>query len=254
MMILCPLCHDLATKRGLPLDEQWELKQNPYNVREGIASGRLVMNQPYCAVRIGGSLIVGEDASFSIGGETLFRIGLVRPSRTLTVSATLYDEAGTCLAIIEENEWVSGDPFPWDIESDHQQLAIRQRRGQIALEVDARKEPVEVRAELWRDKHRVSLTPSGIALGDREAAVKFINLGLVAFSIDLDPATGDAQMITDPRFREGVVVPSGGGDAQLLRSCLAFWDGLVATKAREIGRNGLCWCESGLKFKRCHGA
>jgi uncharacterized protein YecA (UPF0149 family) len=49
-------------------------------------------------------------------------------------------------------------------------------------------------------------------------------------------------------------------DEQVLRSEAEAWAVRIAAKAREelaptkVGRNDPCWCGSGKKFKRCHGA
>src|SRR4051794_9612932 len=53
MMLLCPVCHDAASKGALDEATQRELQGNPFNVRRGFASGMLLINQRYCAVRCG---------------------------------------------------------------------------------------------------------------------------------------------------------------------------------------------------------
>ena len=41
------------------------------------------------------------------------------------------------------------------------------------------------------------------------------------------------------------------------RRCVTFWNssvrGTYRRPYRKVGRNDLCPCESGVKFKRCHG-
>ena len=52
MMILCPYCHDEATK-AMPELEQRGHKANPYNIQRGMVSGSLEINHSECAVDLG---------------------------------------------------------------------------------------------------------------------------------------------------------------------------------------------------------
>lgn len=253
MMILCPLCHDLATKGGLPSDEQWRLKAEPYNIRAGLAEGALVLNQEHCAVAVGECFIVGEGAYVGVDGEPLLAIGFARPTRSMTLSVALYDESDTLLVAIEENEWLSGDPFPWDIESDHQQLSIRRKAGDISLSIDARQMPVSIRAQLWRKGHCLVLAPDGIRFGAGPNAGGLMNLGLAGMALDLNTSDGSARIIPDPRFHGGFVI-SEYDTNQRLQKTIDAWAKARHKREHEIGRNGMCWCGSGLKLKHCHGA
>ncbi len=60
------------------------------------------------------------------------------------------------LAHIENNEWISGDHMPWDLESSFQWLKIRHRLRNIALEIDAKKTPIEIRADLMAKESKFS--------------------------------------------------------------------------------------------------
>jgi hypothetical protein len=252
MMILCPLHHTQATKGALPAEEQWAAKAQPFNIREGRAAGQLAVKQPYCAVAVGGVLIVGEGASISIGGEEMLRIGLVDRGGSLAIDARVYDPRDELLAEIAANEWVAGDPLPWDIESDFQVVRLRRRLGEISLEIDARDEPTRVRALLWRHGERIALTPRGVRFGGQRGG-GIVNLGLVGMSLDLDPAEKSLWMTPDGRLGQGAFV-TGADLAERLARSLEAWRSLVGDVERKTGRNDPCWCGSGLKFKRCHGA
>jgi hypothetical protein len=187
-------------------------------------------------------VLVGEDLPLSISGEQLFSIGLDRTSKSWTLTARLYDRDDNLLAIIERNEWISGDPLPWDIQSDYQYLRIRQRLREISLEVDARREPVRVRGRLWRDGHSFELSPHGIRFGDGTRAVGFAHLALVGIALEVAPETRQLQM--RPLLEEARIV---SGDDRL-REAVLVWERLT-----RRGRNDPCWCGSGKKFKTCHG-
>jgi len=50
------------------------------------------------------------------------------------------------------------------------------------------------------------------------------------------------------------VLPGGAGEAEAVANRPAAVNGQVKKAEHEkIGRNDPCWCESGKKFKLCHG-
>ncbi len=51
-----------------------------------------------------------------------------------------------------------------------------------------------------------------------------------------------------------VIAAAGGGAATLAASPLAVPQEQIVNDHRDVGRNDPCWCGSGKKFKRCHGA
>jgi hypothetical protein len=61
----------------------------------------------------------------------------------------LYSEQGNLLLRIVRNEWVSGDPLPWDIQAGWQELTIRERHGRISLSLKAKETPAELNAKFW---------------------------------------------------------------------------------------------------------
>jgi hypothetical protein len=125
--------------------------------------------------------IVGEGPLIRVNGEDVF--GLNLSDRNLEISLTLYNESDECILEIERNEWVSGDPIPWDIEADWQLLTIRERARKISLDLDARKIPMEMRGELWRSGARVALGPENI-VGGRKSGIG--NLALVGLKLEVD--------------------------------------------------------------------
>jgi hypothetical protein len=132
----------------LPRPEQRFFQANPYNVARGYADGFLKINQPYCAVSMGNTLLVGEGALVTIDGYNLLKLSL-DDAGELQVSINLSSEYGDELAVIDKNEWISGSSQAWDIESGHRTLVIRQRKGVVSLQLNAKSEPVFLRAKLW---------------------------------------------------------------------------------------------------------
>jgi len=87
---------------------------------------------------------------------------------------------------IERNEWISGDPLPWDIQADWQKLTLRESARQISLSLDLKTVPLELKSELWRKGKRVSLNNRGIFLDDRPVMCGIEELALVGLTVDLD--------------------------------------------------------------------
>jgi hypothetical protein len=212
------------------------MKRNPYNVTHGLAGGQLTINQNYCAVAIGQSLMVGETAFVVADGERLLSLSADPESGQLELSLTLYDDADGLLALIERNEWVSGDPFPWDIESDFQRLRIRRKLGDISLEIDARREPVRLRADIWRGGHRIRLSPREIRIDtDTVSGVTIAYLGLVAMGIELRTRDGQVEFSHDPRDGNGCLV-SGPPLIERLTESIAAWNRIKGGGALTIER------------------
>lgn len=190
MMILCPNCHSMATDGALTLEEQRVIQSRPFNISQGYASGAIKINQSYCAVAAGGVLLVGTGPLIKVDDDPLLALEIGDGGEML-LSISLMDQAGNTLAIIERNEWISGDPAIWDMESGHQRLVIRQDHRKILLNLDAKNEPLRLKAELWRRGRFIRLNQAGITIdGHLPGSPTGIGyLGLVDISLSLESGT-----------------------------------------------------------------
>jgi hypothetical protein len=207
MMILCPSCHDAATKGALSERQQRIIQTNPFNLRQGFASGALLINQPYVVAAFGGTLLVGEGSAITVDGVDLLRL-TAGDYGELQLSVNLTDDQGVTLALIERNEWLSGDPSVWDMTSDHDRLKIWSASRKIALHIDARAMPVYLRADLWHAGQLVRLNSTGIRWGGTALSSGGISdLALVGVTLNLDthsmsfqlrPYLEDAVFVSEP--------------------------------------------------------
>lgn len=198
MMVLCPLCHDKATHGALSEQEQRTRKADPYNVERGYAQGQLTVDQEACVVKAGSNEFVGEGWFVQVDGEPLLGLDLDENGR-MTLTVSLFDSDDNLLAFIEKNEWISGDPLPWDIESTYRLFTLRQKAGDIALSIDARKTPVAVRAKLWRRKQLIDIGPQAVQIHGG-GVMSFRDLCIVGQRIDVDSEAGEIRLtpiITD---------------------------------------------------------
>lgn len=185
MMVLCPNHHDQATKGAMPEAEQRSFKANPVNIRRGFARGELAVKQDYCAANFGSITVVGEGTFLRIDGEDI--LGFHIDSGGLQISVRLFDEHDQLLMEVVRNEWISGNPLPWDIESDWQTLTLRERARKISLALNGKAIPLEVRAELWRGGKRVVLDRNGILIDAKPGKnTQFSELAFVGMRFDVD--------------------------------------------------------------------
>lgn len=158
MMILCPNCHD-ETKKGVMTErEQRHYKSHPYNLQHGYAKGWLVSKTEVISVMMGSNVFIGEGAKVQINGESLISLH-INEFGCLEITSTLYDKSDQKIFVIKDNEWLSGNPAPWDIDADYQVITIREKLRQISFSLDLRKTPAELRADFWRNGFQISVLP-----------------------------------------------------------------------------------------------
>jgi hypothetical protein len=172
MMALCPNHHDQATKGAMPEPEQRALKAKPWNMRHQMAKGLLAVRQNYCAVSFGAVSWVGEGPCLRIDGEDIF--GLTLDDGNLAVSLRLFSQDGEQLVEIVRNEWIAGDPLPWDIEADWQRLAIRNKARNISLSLNAKAVPLELRAQFWLNGKQIECSPDGVTISVAQSKGKVV--------------------------------------------------------------------------------
>jgi hypothetical protein len=167
-------------------------------------------------------LLVGDGVRITVDGESLLSLSLA-PTGEMQLSVQLHDEFDNALAIIEANEWVSGDPSVWDLEADHQRLVIRLARPKIALIVNSKAQPTRLRARLWRFGQLIDLSPQGIAFNGTAIQNSSIqNLGLVGFSIALETSSPGAQLV--PYLGSGMLVSEPDENLRLQKSVKTWYE------------------------------
>ena len=223
-MLLCPNHHREATVGAMPEAEQRQYKSNPYNRRFGLAEGRLKLFQSVLALQLGSTVLVGEGILLEVDDFPLLELRLGN-EKVMELSVSLYNQAGDLLAEISRNEWVTGDPLPWDIEFGIRWLKLREKKGRISLAIDARKFPTSIRGHLWYEQHKFQINKSFIKFGDERASGGIEALGLVAFRLRINTADGSLAMIPDQRWGEARLVSQPSTLDRLLGSIQA-WQGL----------------------------
>lgn len=207
MVVLCPAHHDECSKGAILEAEQRQWKATPRNVAQGYADGLLKINHSYCALDCGSCLLVNAGVHFIVDGEPLLKL-VVHDGR-VAISMNLYDETGQVLAIIEDNDWVSGDSSLWDMEAGYQHLVIRRGPREVILDINTRPAPMMIRACLWKDGHQIDIGPRGLFLRGEEMESSLHELCLVGLHVEVDTHAGKWSVVPDPRFGQGVIVSEG---------------------------------------------
>jgi hypothetical protein len=207
MMLLCPNHHREATVGAMSEAEQRVYKSDPYNIRRGLAEGVLKVNQLGLIVQLGTTFMVNDSVILDIDDVPLLSLSL-SDEGIVQLSASLYNQEGVLLAEIEHNEWIVGDPLPWDFEFATRRLTLREKRGRISLQIDARNFPTSIRGHFWYGGRRFVINRSGIWIDGERAgqAHGFANLGLVGMRISLSTANKGLSFGPDGRFGRGYIV------------------------------------------------
>ncbi|NGO46468.1 HNH endonuclease [Streptomyces sp. YC419] len=220
MMLLCPLCHDMATKGVFSEIQQREMQVSPFNARKGLTGGMLYTRQEYCAVLAGGVLLVGEGPVIVADGEPLLTLtpgtnGHVR------FSVNLRDENDALVALIQDNEWISGDATVWDMESDHQKLVVRSSANRVALNLNMKGEPAHLRAKFWHSGYMVDLRGIGIRVNGVNAG-QHLSEGLAFAGMALDLDTEIPRVQLTPQLKNGFLV-SEHNPLERLKKTVEAW-------------------------------
>ena len=204
-MLLCPFpCHYEATHKVMSKKKQRFYKANPYNIEKGFVEGKLKINQTTPVVNIGTNQLVGDGNFLLIDGENLLSIEIIEGR--LELSTRLYDQKDNLVAEIKRNEWISGSPLPWDLESKFQWLRIRRKLRDIALEVDARTYPINIRGAMWRHGQAFQLDPNQILFNGGVTHVRFSHKCFVAAQLEIDTSKKIFTISPDPRFGQWRVI------------------------------------------------
>lgn len=201
IMLLCPIHHLEATVGAMLEKEQRAYKANPYNIEKGFAEGCLKINQESPVVTIGTNQFVGDGNFILVDGENLLSIEI--NEGRLELSMKLYDKKDNLVAEVKRNEWISGNPLPWDLESKFQWLRIRRKLRDIELEIDARKYPIDIRADMWRKGQNFQLNPNILLFNGVVKHTGLRNLCLVALQLEADTSKQKFNIVPDPRFGKG---------------------------------------------------
>lgn len=201
IMLLCPIHHHEATLGAMPIEDQWHYKKKPYNIEKGFVQGQLKVNQTTPVINVGTNQFIGIGDFLIVDNESLLSLRINEGK--LEVSIRLYDKNDSLVSLIQNNEWVSGDPLPWDIESSFQWLKIRRKLRDIEFIIDARSDPIDLIADIWRKGQNFQLSAKEIRFNGVKSNIGFVNMGFVALRLQADTSKKSIKIVPDPIFGKG---------------------------------------------------
>jgi hypothetical protein len=143
---------------------------------------------------IGGVLLVHDQPLVLVDGEPLLGMRAGEDG-TLLLSLRFYDENDALLVEIVDNEWRSGDPRPWDIESSWQKLTIRSAHYKVALRLNAKSDPLRISGKLRRGAAIVEMTSEGLRIDhEEEGSLSIRDLTLVRMPLSITRHEGHTEI------------------------------------------------------------
>jgi hypothetical protein len=246
MMALCPNHHHQANIGAIDVEAQREWKRVPFNRTQGLAKGQLTYPGRFVAVRVGSTLLIGNGSKLAIDGTSLLRIRVGR-DRRLLVSMDLRDDDDRSILNVVDNEWVTGESSPWDIEFRYNYMRVRSELRKIDLEIDARSEPLSLSGMLRLRRHEFRLQDSGLSIvNPTGGGVSIVGIAMVLSRLEYQVSSKRLAFAPDPGFGAGFMV---AGQTDLLQRSLQALDKHL--RSMKLGRNDPCPCASGQKWKDC---
>ncbi len=194
MMCLCPTHH--TEIRVIKENKQREIKSSPVNKQTNKVEGYLHIPQDVPVIRLGGNTFKRQGAILKIDDEVIVSLR-VNAGGSLSLSIRLYDELDRKALEIIDNEWVSGDYLAWDISFTLNFLKLRYKKGEIGIQVDARKSPVDLFGNLWFKGQNFLLEPARILFDGAIKQTTFSNCEFVNTFLQVDTQEKNLKIISD---------------------------------------------------------
>ena len=161
-MALCPNCHDIIVH--YPIEEQYKIKNKPFNRAHGLPSGNLIGFGNEITVVSGNSTFRNPKNLILFAVDDQEILSFTLEENRILVSCTLFDEKGNLLLEIERNQWCDHEKLNWDIVSKANYLKVRQAQRQVTFELKISNGICEINAEMWYGENRVILKNNELSI------------------------------------------------------------------------------------------
>lgn len=192
MMVLCSRCHDRATAHVYLEQDQRVDKDNPFNLRQGLAQGLLEILPGQNEVFLGGNYFDNNGPLVTVDGEMI--VGVTVESNVLLLSLNLYDQDDKLIGVLDKNEWVVNPSDTWDVETSYQFLRLRQGQRKIQLSVSTVGPRILITGKLWRKGQRIRLGPSQLQIDGVVKGMRMINCHLKGIPLKIDTIAGSVSI------------------------------------------------------------
>jgi HNH endonuclease len=163
MVALCPKCHTKADLGHYPEYVFRDVKNNPYN--KTTTGEKFMVTGNDLVVKLGSYTAVNTERVLVVDD---FDIVSIRRNHGnyLFLDVNFFDKFGRFVGIITDNNWIVDTSYFWDVEYKPQHLIIRSKPRQIDFEIKIENEQVFIRGEIFYNRTPITMTESGIKIGD----------------------------------------------------------------------------------------
>lgn len=248
IVLLCGGCHDRKTRGALSTETIRQRSVNPKCKQDSFSWGPMDVGGAHPIVQLGDIVAIQCKTLLRIYGEDLFSLSEpLQPGLPFTVNAKIFDRQGNLVINIVENEIRLSDSS-WDAEVVGQRITIRSGKGlfEAILRVEP---PAKIVIE------RLEMVYKGISIfcGEgKNIELKFPGNTVTAYGGEF---TGAEVVVDFDKY--GMVLGLGAKKSVFKKIRINCSDSQAdgpALVSNKQGRNELCACGSGAKYKRCHGA
>lgn len=262
MAYLCEGCHSRVTRKFWSKQKIKQARANPVCIQNGRCHDALdICQDDDLILWIGSTRVVGIKTIFKVDDTTLLSIEPPeQPGAPYRLSGEFYDDEGNLLFRIIRNEWF-GESKNWDIECIGGRIIIRTKPRNVSLQLLSNPPNgiiVEKMNMLYKDAriyldsfyrlHCDSYEGDWLSFFGRDIVAK--SEGCVLFT---------AVSRENPNKIDGHATASLGGGGAFSIGTVNYSDipksisDETTRQWKRLGRNDLCLCESGRKYKKCHG-
>lgn len=246
---LCAGCHALKTRKVLSRETLQALRLTPKCKQAGFSWGPLDFGLNFPVVVMGNIRAKNVASLITIDGESIFSVSRPSgPGLPFGLNASVFDKEGRQIMKVINNEFQSSTTN-WDVEIEGPRISIKSALGIFDLKIRL-EPPVAIVIErlymVYRDMH-ISCWEGKPTIISRNGS-DFESVGI------------EFENCLVGILVQGSKIHFGHGGSIVLREItinsptMQFTMGGYAPFAAPLqSRNALCRCNSGLRFKHCHG-
>lgn len=256
IVLLCGGCHDRVSRRILSKETIKFRSINPVCKQKGFSFGPFDLGLVEPIIKIGTLTCRNVESLIQIDGESIFSIKKPEcAGAPFRINAQLTDRDGVEILKIEDNEWITSTSN-WDVEIVGPRITIRKNLGDITLIIRTEAphsliiERLEMRhrgvgISCRENSHLEVITRGGQVIKSSSMNIADCKIGFLIANNSISMGIGGGsvyigsmilgQQPPSPHLLKAYSIPKNNGS-------------LI-----KIGRNELCPCNSGKKYKNCCG-
>ncbi|GEB70457.1 hypothetical protein PC2016_3130 [Pseudoalteromonas carrageenovora] len=257
IVLLCGGCHDRVTRKLLSKETIKIRSDSPVCKQKGFSFGPFDLGMVEPKITIGTLNCKGVESLIRINGDNVLSI---KPPESegapFRINAYLADRDGREVLKIVDNEWIT-TTNNWDVEVVGTRITIRKALGDIVLSL--RSEPphnlvierlemehLGIELSCRENKNLKVITPSGQILTSNSMDIEGSKVGFDINNNSMSIGVGGGCVHIGSMTLDSI--PPNIPQRHTRQTFVGR-----ARENRKVGRNEICPCRSGKKFKKCCG-